>query len=100
MYRNGRNIKTNFEQICELLAAINNPEEINLLLRSLFTAAELADLNSRWEIVKRLNRGDSQRAIASELRLGLCKITRGSKELKKPNSILKKIINKIEQKQV
>ncbi len=97
MYRNGRNIKTNFEQICELLAAINNPEEINLLLRSLFTAAELADLNSRWEIVKRLNRGDSQRAIASELRLGLCKITRGSKELKKPNSILKKIINKIEQ---
>ncbi len=97
MYRNNRNTKTNFVQICELLAALGNPEEIDLFLRSLFTPAELADLNSRWEIVKRLNRGDSQRAIASELHLGLCKITRGSKELKKPNSILKRIINKIEQ---
>ena len=89
-------MNTNIKQICDLLASTNDSNEINLLLNSFFTPAEIADLDSRWEILKRLNRGDTQRSIANELHLGLCKITRGSKELKKPNSILKKIIDQIE----
>jgi len=86
-------MNTNIKQICDLLAATNDSEEINLLLNSFFTPAELADLDSRWEILKRLNKGETQRKIAKDLHLGLCKITRGSKELKKSNSILKKVIN-------
>ncbi len=85
--------RNNIEHICMLLADIKDPQKINLLLSSIFTQAELYDLDSRWEIVKRLNRGDTQRKIADELHLGLCKITRGSKEIKKPNSILKKVLN-------
>ena len=86
----------NIKQICSLLAATIDPGEINLFLTSLFTPAELADLDSRWEILKRLNQGDTQRKIAKDLHLGLCKITRGSKELKRSDSYLKKIITEIE----
>ncbi|KAA3613142.1 MAG: transcriptional regulator [Calditrichaeota bacterium] len=89
-------MKNNIKQICDLLAETNDSSKINHLLESFFTPAELADLDSRWEILKRLNKGETQRKIAKDLHLGLCKITRGSKELKKPNSILKKIITKIE----
>jgi TrpR family trp operon transcriptional repressor len=56
----------------------------------------LVAISSRWEIVKRLNKGISQRKIAKELHLSLCKITRGSKELKKLNSPMKKMISKID----
>jgi TrpR family trp operon transcriptional repressor len=89
-------MKKNIEQICDLLARTKDSQEINLMLSSIFTPAELSDLDSRWEILKRLNRGDTQRSIASDLHLGLCKITRGSKELKKTNSILKKTLDNLE----
>jgi TrpR family transcriptional regulator, trp operon repressor len=89
-------MKNNLNQICRRLAETENPDEIKLFLDSLFTPAELADLDSRWELAKRLLRGDTQRKIAKDLRLGLCKITRGSKELKKPNSVLKKAITHAE----
>ena len=91
-------MKTNIKQICAFLAETSDPQEIELFLSSLFTQAELDDLDSRWEIVKRLNKGETQRKIARDLHLGLCKITRGSRELKKPNTILKKVLKKIEDK--
>ena len=85
----------NIKQICTFLADTNDPETIIRFLQEMFTPAEIQDLDSRWEIVKRLHRGDTQRSIAKELHLGLCKITRGSKELKKPDSIIKNIINNL-----
>jgi len=83
----------NIKQICRFLAVTDNPETINRFLNEIFTPAEIRDLDSRWEIIKRLKRGDTQRSIAKELHLGLCKITRGAKELKKSNSIIKKVIS-------
>jgi len=87
---------SNLEQICIYLAGQTDAQHIAGFLQGLFTPAEIADIESRWEIIKRLNKGHTQRAIASELHLGLCKITRGSKELKKAGSILKSAIEKFE----
>ena len=56
---------------------------------------ELKDIGSRWELVKRLDEGESQRKIAKDLHLSLCKITRGSKELKKKNAVLKRFIERL-----
>ncbi len=96
MHRNKTYKQENLDFLYRELARLNNPSGIGELLRSLLTPAELEDLASRWEILKRLHRGDTQRKIARELHLGLCKITRGSKELKKEGSIVKEILTRKE----
>ena len=86
----------NIKEIARLLAETNQQKLIQEFLESILTPAELVAISSRWEIVKMLDKGVSQRKIAKELHLSLCKITRGSKELKKENSPMKKMINKID----
>ena len=83
----------NINVISGFLAENDDPKEIKKILYAVLTPAEIKDLASRWEIVKLLDKGMPQRAIAKKLHVSLCKITRGSKELKKRNSILKKILN-------
>ena len=82
----------NFKQITEYLAQLQSPEPIQQFLSQLLTPAEVKDLSSRWHLLRLLNKGVTQRKIAKQLHLSLCKITRGSKELKKENSILKQAI--------
>ena len=86
----------NIKEIARLLAKTNQHKLIQEFLESILTPAELVTISSRWEIVKMLDKGVSQRKIAKELHLSLCKITRGSKELKKDNSPIKKMISKID----
>jgi TrpR family transcriptional regulator, trp operon repressor len=83
-------------EIARALAATDNPEEILRFLKSLLTASEMREISSRWELVKRLERGLSQRQIARQLGLSLCKITRGSRELKKKDSPFRRMIGKLE----
>ncbi|MDP8215546.1 MAG: Trp family transcriptional regulator [Candidatus Euphemobacter frigidus] len=80
------------EEIARRLAEIDDPELMERFFREILTPKEVRDLSSRWELVKLLEEGVSQRRIAKDLHLSLCKITRGSRELKKRNSALKKII--------
>ena len=86
----------NIKEISKLLAKTDQQKLIQEFLESILTPAELEAISSRWEIVKLLDKGISQRKIAKDLHLSLCKITRGSKELKKENSPMKKMINKID----
>jgi len=69
-------------------------DEVGDFLKSILTKRELAEVDGRWELVKRLSRGESQRSIARHLGMSLCKITRGSRELKKRNSAFKRILDK------
>jgi len=85
-------LSENLNQIYHYLALLQNEDEIRRFFESMFTPGELTDLDSRWQIVKMLDAGISQRRIARELHVSLCKITRGSKELKKDNSVLKNAI--------
>jgi len=81
-------------EISQYLAQLKDPEKIQNFLESILTPAEVHDLNLRWELMKLLKEGKSQRQIAGELHISLCKITRGSRELKKKNSILNEAIEK------
>ena len=85
----------NIREVSELLAFTKDPKEIRNFFESILTLKELKDIGSRWELVKRLNHGESQRKIARDLHLSLCKITRGSKELKKKNAVLKRFMKKL-----
>lgn len=59
----------------------------------LFTTAELKDISNRWLLVKEIDNGTTQREIAKKFGMSLCKITRGSKELNKPDSAFRKILD-------
>ncbi len=80
-------------EIASTLARIRDPALIGGFLGSILTPRELAEVAGRWELVKRLARGESQRSIARELGMSLCKITRGSRELKKRNSAFRRVLD-------
>lgn len=82
-------------EIAKFLAETNEADIVREFLESILTPAELDNISSRWELVKMLDQGMSQREIARALHLSLCKITRGSRELKKKNSVLKRAIRRI-----
>jgi TrpR family trp operon transcriptional repressor len=87
-------VEKNLGELSRVLASIREPEFIEDLLRCLLTPAETADIASRWALVKALDEGRPQREIAKNLGISLCKITRGSRELKKPDSAFRRALER------
>jgi TrpR family trp operon transcriptional repressor len=85
-------VEENLTELAAALAKTQDTELIKDLLRCLLTPAETADIAARWALVKALERKVPQREIAKTLGLSLCKITRGSRELKKPGSAFRRIL--------
>lgn len=79
-------------EICSLLASMNDDGLIYDFFECLFTQAELKDFSNRWNLVKELDAGTTQREIAKKYNMSLCNITRGSRELKKEDSAFKKVL--------
>lgn len=81
-----------FDELTLVLAATDDRDLIKAFLTSLLTPTERLDIAARWELVNRIDSGETQRRVAQELGVSLCKITRGSKELKKPDSPFKAML--------
>jgi TrpR family transcriptional regulator, trp operon repressor len=81
-----------FRDISRLLAGVKDQDLILQFLEELLTPNEVTELSRRWRLVKLLHEGLPQREIATRLHLSLCKITRGSKELKRPDSAFRQIL--------
>ena len=88
---NDPRVNENFAELAEALSKTADRALIEDLLRCLLTPAETADIAARWALVKALKAKTPQREIAKNLGVSLCKITRGSRELKKPNSAFQRI---------
>jgi TrpR family trp operon transcriptional repressor len=84
--------KTSLKEISLVLAYTDDQGLIEQFLESILTKKEIDEISSRWELVKLIEEGLSQRKISNKLGLSLCKITRGSKELKKKDSAFAKFI--------
>ena len=84
-------VKENLSELALALAETDDSGFIEDLLRCLLTPAETADIAARWALVKALKKKIPQREIARDLGVSLCKITRGSRELKKPGSAFQQI---------
>ncbi|MFP4178569.1 MAG: Trp family transcriptional regulator [Spirochaetaceae bacterium] len=84
-------------ELSRALAICKDEELMEEFLGSLFTPAEVKEMGKRWALVRLLREEMSQRKIAGELGLSLCKITRGSKELKRENSPFRRIIELYEE---
>ncbi|GHV39587.1 hypothetical protein AGMMS49546_11900 [Spirochaetia bacterium] len=79
-------VSENLSELARTLAKTGDSALIESFLRCLLTPGETADIAARWALVKALNNKTPQREIAKNLGVSLCKITRGSRELKKPDS--------------
>jgi TrpR family trp operon transcriptional repressor len=89
-----RNTLDHLAELAAVLHQAPNPALVEGFLREILTPSEIEGISFRWELVKRLNRGQSQRAIAAELGLSLCKITRGARILKNPDSALRAVLRR------
>ncbi len=88
-------VDENISELSRALANVKDPLLIKSFLEGLLTPAERADIAARWALVKELEQKVPQREIAKELGLSLCKITRGSRELKKENSPFKQLFDSL-----
>ena len=62
------------------------------ILTELLTESEINVLSKRWRILKLLQSGTTQRQIAKELQVSLCKVTRGAKILNNKKAVITKIL--------
>lgn len=85
-------IANNLTEMSKTLAAAEDPILIEEFLYCLLTKSEADEIAKRWALVKDLAVGIPQRQIAQKLGLSLCKITRGSRELKKPGSAFRRML--------
>ena len=85
--------KSAYEDIISILSSIDNKEDMAALLDDLLTDKEILDIIDRFLVLDDLYRGKSQRDIASNRRMSLCKITRGSKMLKKKDGYMRKSLS-------
>ena len=88
-------VDKNLKEMAHTLAGEKDSSLIEDFLYCLLIKAEIAEIAGRWALVKALQQKKSQREIAKDLGISLCKITRGSRELKKPNSAFIRIMAKL-----
>jgi TrpR family transcriptional regulator, trp operon repressor len=93
MEESGNFNQTAFGELTAALAKAEDPALIADFLACLLTPTELAEVSSRWALVREIDSGKTQREIARAMGLSLCKITRGSRELKKADSPFKRMID-------
>lgn len=84
------------QELLEVILSINNKDELGFFFEELFTPAELSDLSLRWKLLIELHKGMTQRKIAEKYGISLCKITRGSKVLKKKDSMILKVLESMD----
>jgi TrpR family trp operon transcriptional repressor len=93
---NDPRVAENLNELAATLAKTGDSKLIESFLRCLLTPAETADIAARWALVKALDQKIPQREIAKNLGLSLCKITRGSRELKKDDSAFRRVLDILE----
>ncbi len=81
------------DDLIEVFASTTDKELMRKLFDEIYTTKEQNDFALRWRLMNDLYQGIPQREIAANHKISLCKITRGSKILKKEDSYCKKILS-------
>ncbi len=86
--------KQHLQDLYELLASPKTAADAELLLEDLLTPQERAKLAERWQLVKLLATGMTQRKVAQKLKISISKVTRGSRQLQFGTGGFKKYLRK------
>ena len=85
------------KELVEIFSQVSRSQEMAEFLIDILTPAEFEAQALRWQIVKRLNKGETHREIAGDLGIGISTVNRGSRELRNKNggfAIMLKKLNK------
>lgn len=86
MKHGGNKISEYKKELVETFAKIFGDKRLmSEFLIDILTPAEFEALALRWQIVKKLNKGETHRSVADDLGLGISTVTRGSRELRNKN---------------
>lgn len=90
-------MKNNSEQykreLIEVISKISKDKQLLAdFIRDILTPREFENISVRWQIIKRLGKGEHQGAIANDLHLGVATITRGSREMRKKDGGLRRAL--------
>jgi TrpR family trp operon transcriptional repressor len=61
-------------------------------IKDILTPREFENISVRWQIVKRLSKGEYHQGIAEDLHLGVATVTRGSREMRKKEGGLRRAL--------
>ena len=81
------------EDLLKIVLSIKDKEELKSFIDDMFTEKEVEDVVQRYLLMDGLYKGKSQRDIARDRSMSLCKITRGSKMLKKKEGFMRKFFS-------
>ena len=82
-----------YEDIISVFSSTTDPGEMKALFDDMFTESEKKDFVTRWLLMDDIYKGKPQREIAAKRGLSLCKITRGSKMLKKEDGFMRHLLS-------
>ncbi len=69
------------DDLMAVLAALDDVEDLRMLMSDLLTPAENKALSERWAIVKGLASGLSQRDVRDEVGVSISTVSRGNRQL-------------------
>jgi len=81
-------MKDNSEQykkeVIEIIHKVSKDKQLLAdFIKDILTPREFDNIGVRWQIVKRLAKGEHHQSIAEDLHLGVATVTRGSREMRK-----------------
>lgn len=83
------------KELVEVFQKIADDEDLmRKFLRDILSPKEYKNLGLRWQIVKQLAKGLSQRQIADNLHVSVATITRGSRELRDKKGGFARVLQK------
>lgn len=72
------------KEYLEVVHKISKDEELLAdFTKEVLTPHEFDNIAVRWQIVKRLSKGETHQSIAEDLHIGVSTVTRGSREMRK-----------------
>lgn len=82
------------QDLLNLVLQVKDRASLNKLLRDLLTPKEYNEIIKRWQIIKQLRRGISQRQISNNLKVSITTVTRGSRVWSDRKSAFRRILKK------
>ena len=90
-------MKNNIDQykreVIEVIHKISKDKQLLAdFVRDILTPREFENVSVRWQIVKRLAKGEHHGSIADALHLGVATVTRGSREMRKKEGGFRRVL--------
>ena len=87
------NSKEYKKEIVEVLSRVGEKKALMRdFIEDLLTPHEFENIGFRWQIIKRLAKGEAHDKIAEELKLGVSTVTRGSREMRNKQGGFHKVL--------